>query len=136
MTTTFKFAAFALLPALLAWNCAQAAESTTIMLACDGKVTNLKTPDAKPDPVNKLGVVVNFAEHNVSFAGYVVPITSADAANVSFEGEVQSRSLGITLSVSVSGTVDRVTGAFDATTLTTVTAMQWELYCKPATRLF
>ena len=132
---TFKIAALAL-SALLAWNYAQAAGTTAITLACDGKVTDLKATDAKPDPVNKLGVVVNFAEHNVSFAGYVVPITSVDAANVSFEGEVKSQSLRMTISTSVMGTVDRVTGVFDATTLTTMASFRWELNCKPATRLF
>jgi len=54
------------LAVVLAWQQAQAAEATVITLSCDGKVTDGKSVDAKPDPVSKLGVVVNFAEQNIS----------------------------------------------------------------------
>ena len=79
---------------------------------------------------------MNFAEQNVSFAGYVVPITRVDAADVTFEGEVKGLAFGLSLSTSVSGIVDRVTGSMTATTLTTATMLNWDLLCKPANRLF
>jgi hypothetical protein len=134
MTNIIKITAIALLPLLLAGRGAQAVEATVITLSCDGTTT---LGDAKPEPFNKIGVVVNFAEHTVSFLGYVVPITSVDAANVSFEGQVKTSSFGTTLSMTVSGSVDRVTGAMTATTLTTPTMMtNLDLHCKPTNRLF
>jgi len=36
--------------------------------------------------VRKLGVIVNLAEHTVSFGGYVAPIDNVDSANVAFTG--------------------------------------------------
>jgi len=135
LTNMITFTAM-VLAGVLAWQQAQAAEATVITLSCNGNVTDGKSVDAKPDPVNKLGVVVNFAEQNVSFAGYVVPISRVDAANVTFEGEVKGVAFGLSLSTTVSGMVDRVTGAMTATTQTQSTMLNWDLLCKPANRLF
>ena len=135
MSNIITFTAMTL-AVVLAGQHAQAAEATVITLSCNGNVTDGKSADAKPDPVNNLGVVVNFAEQNISFAGYVVPITRVDAADVTFEGQVKALALGLSLSTSVSGMVDRVTGSMTATTLTTATMLNWDLLCKPTNRLF
>jgi hypothetical protein len=70
--------------------CAQAAETTVITLTCDGKKTDAKASDAKPEPVEKLGLVVNLGERTVSgFAGIVARIAKVDAAQISFGSTVK-----------------------------------------------
>jgi hypothetical protein len=132
MTKIIKIAAFALV--IYMWDHAPTQAVETITLSCDGKITN---GDVKGDPVNKVGVVVNFLNRTVSFNGYVVPITKVDEANVAFDGRTNNGSVdGMSISTHVSGSVDRVTGAVIAETITKVTMQTWELYCKPATRMF
>jgi hypothetical protein len=135
MTTIVKIAALALVIYLCSHGATLATE--TITLSCDGKIKNMQVSDDKGDPVSKVGVVVNFPDRTVSFNGYVVPITKIDEANVAFDGSSNNGTVyGISFSTHVSGSVDRVTGAVIAETETKSTMLNWELYCKPATRLF
>lgn len=112
------------LPVLLAWHHAQAAEPTVITLSCDGKLTNTKVSNAKPESISKMGLVVNFAERTVSFSGHLVGIDKADVAHISFSGENNA----------VHGEIDRVTGAMWATAHSDVTTFAYKLLCKPTTR--
>ena len=137
MRSTIKLAAMIILPLSLPALQAFAAETAVITLSCDAKVTDLKASDAKPELLPNVGVVVNFTEHTVSFNGYVIPITGVDAANVSFDGDVKPQYRGTPLGkTTVSGSVDRVTGAMTATIMNSVTASTWDLVCKPTNRLF
>jgi hypothetical protein len=140
MTTTdiIKITTMALLGTLLVGRYAQAAESPVITLSCDGTITDTRASDAKPESINKMGLVVNLAEHTVSFAGYVVRIDNVDAANISFDGESTSQlgESGPKMSFYVMGAVDRVTGAAQATTMSKFSTFSYDLLCKPAARLF
>jgi hypothetical protein len=121
--------------------CAQAAETTVITLTCDGKKTDAKASEAKPEPVEKIGLVVNLGERTVSgFAGIVARIAKVDAAHISFGSTVKRSLLSFrsepAASVTVMGDIDRVTGAVSATIMTTATASSYDLICKPTSRLF
>ena len=55
--------------------------------------TDAKASDAKPEPVEKFGLLVNLGERTVSgFAGIVARIAKVDAAHISF-GNTVKRSL-------------------------------------------
>ena len=87
---------------------ARAQKQNPLTLSCNGTIKFFANdPDVEPSPIRDLGLIVNFSEHTVSFQGHTIPITKADAAKVSFEGQetahgIPMRSLG---------TIDRVTGA-------------------------
>jgi hypothetical protein len=117
---------------MLAWSHAQAAETTVQSLLCDGTMT-----DAQPEPINKMGFVVNFADRTVTFGGYVAEIDGVDDTYISFRGE---RELSIASvpngNVVVTGHIDRGTNAVSATTKTSAAAFTYDLRCKPVSRLF
>jgi hypothetical protein len=105
------------------------------------KKTDAKASDAKPEPVEKIGLVVNLGERTVSgFAGIVARIAKVDAAHISFGSTVKRSLLSFrsepAASVTVMGDIDRVTGAVSATIMTTATASSYDLICKPTSRLF
>jgi hypothetical protein len=102
-----------------------------------------RASDPKPEPISKMGLVVNPpAQSAAGFSGIVAHIDKADAAGIAFSdtgkltvpgangGQV---SVG---NITVIGELDRVTGAVSATTMTTASTFRYELLCKPATRLF
>jgi hypothetical protein len=121
---------------LLAEASAQAAEPTLITLSCDGtlKIGADKPERAQQQAINKVGVVINLAEHTISFAGYVSHVDSVDAAVISFGSEpllTQEHP-----EVSALGEIDRVTGMLSATTMDGHSINFYELLCKPASRVF
>jgi hypothetical protein len=93
---------------LLALLATQAAETAVIDLSCDGTMRNLRDETAKPKPTEKIGLVVNLAEHTVSGFGVVAHIDNADNATVKFNSEDITPDR--TVVVSVKGEIDRVTG--------------------------
>lgn len=120
---------------------AQTAAPTIITLSCDGKVVDARASDPKPEPISKMGLVVNLPDQSVAgFGGIVAHIDRTDAAGISFSGTgplgVPSAKGGQVGTITVMGELDRVTGAVSATTLTTATTFSWELLCKPTKRLF
>lgn len=100
------------------------AEPTVITLSCDGKLTNTRVSNAKPQPINKMDLIVNFAERTVSFSGHSAGIDKADIAHISFSGENNA----------VHGEIDRVTGAAWATTASNAATFAYKLLCKPTTQ--
>jgi hypothetical protein len=104
-------------------RCALGAEPSVITLSCDGKLTDTRAGNAKPRPINKLNLVVNFADKTVSFSGHSAGIDKADVAHISFSGENNA----------VHGEIDRVTGATWATTASATATLAYKLLCKPAT---
>ena len=140
MANIIKITAMALLLLLLARSNAQAAETTVITLSCDGTITDARARDAKPEPVNKMGLILNLVEQTVSgFAGIVANIDKVDGADILFSGEgnlLAPAGRGSKGSITVIGDIDRVTGAVSARTLTTATTYSYDLLCKPANRLF
>jgi len=113
----------------------QSAETKIVTLSCGGAGT---IGNGKSQPIGKTGVVVNLAEDRVAFVGYVVPITQADVATITFKGRTKDPEFG--LLVSVTGSIDRVTGEMEAKTTflgdRSATPNSWALRCKPATRMF
>jgi hypothetical protein len=65
--------------------------------------------------LQKVGAVVNLNEQTVFFWGYIVPIYKVDEASINF-GARQIVDYG--LSVVITGTLGRLTGRMDATTVT------------------
>jgi hypothetical protein len=100
-----------------------------VTLSCDGTVTD-KTSSAPiptdinhdPKPIEKMGVVVNLNERTVSFQGWTVPISIADAATINFNGEeigaVGQIAAKQGLTHRIDGILDRVTGHMAADTMT------------------
>jgi hypothetical protein len=113
---------------------ARAAEPSVIVLACDGIMTmTVGEHQSPPQPVNKVGVIVNLTEGTVSFAGSVAHIDSVDTAVISFgtddvlREEVPHRA---------TGDIDRVTGVMSAATINGTVLSSYELACKAASRVF
>jgi hypothetical protein len=115
---------------------AQAAEPETLMLACQGTVTDNIKPDAKPEQIS-LGIVVNFTARTV--AGFTYPgleefpvvIRGANEVHITFAGSNESGSSII------AGDINRVTGELwasstmgDANTSKIVTSTTYSLQCR------
>jgi hypothetical protein len=121
---------------------AQAAEPATLTLACKGTVTDLGTPNAKPEPLS-IGLIVNFTARTIlglagPGSGTPVSIMFMDDVTVNFVGSYSDRYRRWQLM----GTIDRVTGDLEATNTNTYVATEktssesWTLKCKPAQRMF
>lgn len=119
------------------------AETNLLVFACDGQITSTMITNAKPETANNIGVVVDPNNRTVSFNGYTVPIDRVDATTVSFAGDTFSVYRGFKSPMSVSGTIDRITGAMQATTMLlgitdkkVISSENWDLLCKPRNRMF
>jgi len=138
MTNISKIVLLACLPFLLATQRLGAAETTIIRFDCDGK---LRTGSTRPEPVQKIRLVLNLVKRTVAFAGLVAPLKRIDAASIYFNG-TSTDPYGMALTVD--GNIDRLTGALDATAMTTAvsgktsysTTTHWEMLCRPRIRLF
>lgn len=129
--------AWAVLPS---WQAA-AQQPNSITLSCDGtsKLTATAAADLKPDPITKLGLIVDFANRTVSFMDYVVPLTGTSTTLVSFHGQQTSTAFGMkSKPFTIDGAVDRVTGyaTIDWFYENVGNNSSWELTCRPGTRLF
>jgi hypothetical protein len=122
MTSIIKIAAMAVFAFAGVERCALAAEPFVIALSCHGRLTNTRVSNAKPQPINKMNMVVNFADKTVSFSGHSAGIDKADVARISFSGENNA----------VHGEIDRMTGATWATTTSATMTLAYKLLCKPA----
>jgi hypothetical protein len=122
MTSIFKIAAMTVFTFAAAGRCALAVEPSVIALSCDGRLTNTGVSNAKPQPINKMNMVVNFADKTVSFSGHSAAIDKADVARISFSGENNA----------VHGEIDRMTGVTWATTASATTTLAYKLLCRPA----
>jgi hypothetical protein len=134
MNNYAKLLPAALTTSIVLMSNVQATETMVHSLLCDGTMT---MTDAQPEPINKMGFVVNLADHTVTFGGYVAKIDRVDDAYISFRGE-QELSIGNvqTGAIIVMGHIDRVTNAVSATTKTSAIAFTYDLLCKPVSRLF
>jgi hypothetical protein len=122
MTNIVKITVLTVFAFVAAERCTQGAEPSVITLSCDGNLTNTRAGNAKPQPINKLNMVVNFADKTVSFSGHSAGIDKADVAHISFSGENNA----------VHGEIDRVTGATWVTTASATVTLAYKLLCKPA----
>jgi hypothetical protein len=119
-----------------------AQQQNTITLACNGtsKLTATAAANIQPDPITKLGIIVNVADRTVTFMDYVMPVTGINATLVRFEGRQQQTFEGQLFGkpFSILGLIDRVTGYTEIDWLYEVAGdnHHWELSCRPATRLF
>jgi hypothetical protein len=121
MTNIIKITVVTFLALAAADRHAKTAEPTVITLSCDGKLTNTKVRNAKPEPITKMNSVVNFAERTVSFSGHLVGIDKADVAHISFSGENNA----------VHGEINRVTGVMWATRDSNAATSVYNLLCSP-----
>ena len=121
---------------LLALSTAQAADDV-LTLSCRGTATSAKKADAKPEPIFMMSIIVNFAKRTVhGFGGSVsVNIIDVNEATLSFGGSSPSGS--------VNGSLDRVTGEAEATSVLRdaktgdiLLMNNLALKCRPAQRMF
>jgi hypothetical protein len=130
--------------ALVALSSAQAAD-TTLTLACQGTATITGMEDAKPEPIS-MGIIVNFTKKTVHgfgdpiFGEQLIEITRITETTVYFGATGE---LSRTISRSVIGTIDRVTGdvsadfmSVDAKTGKNLTSWSYALKCRPTQRMF
>jgi hypothetical protein len=112
-----------------------AAETAALTLSCDGTTTNIMADSDKPESITKMGLLVNLREGSVLGFAYPARIKTSDAVSVEFYGGWENWS--------VRGTIDRITGSVEATTLTLhpktkdiATGYRWDLHCIPTKRVF
>jgi hypothetical protein len=89
------------------------------------RTTNLAwNSDHKPEPVTKMGLVINLYGATVTGFAFPVPIVETDATHVEFKGEKDNSS--------VWGSIDRITSTVKATTtvLYPISVHSWDLICK------
>jgi hypothetical protein len=116
---------------------------TTLTLACQG-TTAAGYEDAKPEPIS-MGIIVNFTKRTVQGFGhpglidYPVQITAWNDVTVAFRGSY----VFTDQQLSITGSIDRVTGDVEATDLSTdtkthntVSSLQYTLKCRPTQRMF
>ena len=87
--------------------------TATLALACEGTVVDKIKLDGKPEPIS-MGIIVNFTARTVTGfrgANFPVAITSIDNVRILFRGLDSSPAFA-----AVYGSIDRVTGAVEATT--------------------
>jgi len=120
------------------------AADTRLTLACQGTAT-LAVENAKPEPVS-MGIIVDFTNQTVQGFGtpgqpsdFPLKITGMNEVTVSFGGS--SRALAADLSIN--GTIDRVTGDVEASSIQTsvktgiiISWLNYALKCRPAQRMF
>ena len=123
---------------------AQATEPTgTLTLACQG--TKQWSDDAKPEATST-GIILNFAAGTLEGFGsdvtFPMRITDVTETTISFTGDNWNDPKR-TASFSMFGTIDRVTGAVEATLAGTMVgpakktwSAQYVLKCKPTQRMF
>jgi hypothetical protein len=88
--------------------------TATLALACEGTVVDKIKLDANPEPIS-MGIIVNFTARTVTGfrgANFPVAITNVDEVRLSFRGLNSSPGFF----AAVYGSMDRVTGAVEATT--------------------
>jgi hypothetical protein len=122
---------------------AQAAE-TRLTLACQGTAT-LAAENAKPESVS-MGIVVDFTNQTIQGFGtpghpsdFPLKITGMNEVTISFGGS--SRVLAADWSIN--GTIDRVTGDVEASSIQTnvkttivISWLSYALKCRPTQRMF
>jgi hypothetical protein len=122
----------------------RAQQPASITLSCSGtsKLTATAAASFEPDPITNLGIIVNFANHSVTFSDYITPVTGVNATLVSFSGRqtlAAAAALGLKGSqFTIDGSIDRVTGHTEIDWMYEVTGnnSHWDLTCRPTTRLF
>src|SRR5262245_36772613 len=131
-----RCACLALAVMLVGLSAAHAAD-TTLTLACQGTLTLEREYDAEPEPIS-MGIIVNLTARTVTgfthpTEKFLLTIESFNDVTVHFRG---SDALG---SLTIYGTIDRVTGDVEATSVTKTMATlvrRYALKCRPAQRLF
>ena len=118
---------------------AQAAEPTSLTLACQGTVTVSTSMSGKPDideapdPIS-MGIIFNLTERTVSGFGFLATIDSIGDVDIYFSGSRGN-------DLSARGSINRVTGDAEITTMvamskTSVRSYRYSLKCKPTQRMF
>ena len=113
-----------LLYLLLAGAYAHAADPAVITLSCGGTVkTNIGNNEGQRKLINKVELLVDLAEHKVSFAGYVAHIEDVDGMNVFFGSNEDP----------ATGDINGDSGLMSATAVSGNVHTSYELFCKRVT---
>jgi hypothetical protein len=112
-----------LLYLLLAGAYAHADEPAVITLSCGGTAkANIGNNEGQRRPINKVELLVDLAEHKISFAGYVAEIDDVDGMNVFFGSNDPA-----------TGDINVDSGLMSATTMSGNVRTSYELFCKRVT---
>jgi hypothetical protein len=125
-------------------------QARSLTLGCSGTLTTTHVSksgtesDPEKESIKDFSVVIDFDQRTVSVSAPWMhgpfSITGSDANSVTFSG---STDLGPGFIGHIGGTIDRITGKFDATErwpspgdvdITSITS--WDLRCQPTRRLF
>jgi hypothetical protein len=144
VTTSLHGACIAL-TAMVASPTAQAAD-TTLTLACQGTTTISTTTGDKSEPIS-MGIIVDFTNRTVQGFGFPdyshdfpVKITGMNEVTVAFHGSNEAGKGPISPDMSITGSIDRVTGDVEARSATSsdtsLTILRYALKCRPTQRMF
>jgi len=105
---------------ILGWsgNVTAQVQPNTLTLACKGTATFGSMPETMPEPIS-MGLIVNFTARTVQGFGtpgwndYPVRITAGNDVTLIFKGSAEIFSSA----ASISGSIDRVTGDVQATSM-------------------
>jgi hypothetical protein len=139
--TSLHRACIIALTAMVASPTAHAAD-TTLTLACQG-TTNFN--NAKLEPIS-MGIIVDFTNRTVQGFGFPdshdfpVKITGMNEVTVAFHGSNEAGKGPISPDMSITGSIDRVTGDVEARSATSsdtsLTILRYALKCRPTQRMF
>ena len=120
-------------------------QAASLTLGCSGTMTtthvskNGTESDPEKESIKDFSVVIDSDRRTVSLpTGGPFSITASDANSVTFSGSIEP---GQGFIGHIGGTVDRITGKFDATERWRTPAgdvdiASWDLRCQPTRRLF
>jgi hypothetical protein len=115
---------------------AQAQQPATLTLACKGTLTNYYGPIGTKDtqPIS-IGIIISFTTQTVQGFGWTSTITTNDDTTIKFSDRMGT--------LSISGSIDRVTGELEATETQyygpehkILMQKAYSLLCKPGQRMF
>ena len=95
---------------------AQAAEPSTLTMACKGTVTDLRTPDAKPEPIS-MGIIANLtalacAPGSAARVALLINPASPAAEITMRDAEVAARALALQIQILRASTSREINAAF------------------------
>jgi hypothetical protein len=117
---------------------AQAAEPATVTLTCRGTTTEITQTNAKPEPIS-MDITIDFAARAVEAFGsdVIFRIAITDVTDTTITFGASDAGEHATFPYGMHGTIDRVTGAVEATFLGSIKdGPKWitgySLQCRPA----
>ena len=138
------FSAAACLLFTLATQPIEAVAVNILTLACRGQVTSSLGPLKPFTEQSTATLIVNLTDRSVSLEGNVVPFTGANDVHIEFGGTYNYEHRQLRTSATLSGQLNRISGAFIANRILTFEShaskytenYYYNMLCKPARPAF